>query len=157
VIRGDDELEDSDGALVVLKIVGVMIVFAGAIANAAPCASGVDPVHAYLYPDDDNYAGSGREVAAKPISLSERRQTAAYLLEKAAQCRRLAAEIIGDPTSDALIKLAEEFEAQAAAFKTARTPGGGSKVEPPSGADERKRLWLRLRPYARLTKYRNEE
>jgi hypothetical protein len=146
------ELTPSDGAPVVRKIVGAVIVVAGAIANAAPCAGAVDPVHAYLYPDDDNYAGSGREVGAKPLKLAAHRETAAYLLAKAAQCRRLAAEIPGDPMSDALIKLAEEFEAQAAAFKTTRTPGGdwrSPKVDVP------KPLWLRLKQYVRLTKRRS--
>jgi hypothetical protein len=131
----------------VWKIVVVVIVFVGAIANAAPCASTVDPTHAYLYPDDDNYAGSGREVAAKPLKLAAHRESPAYLLEKAAQCRRLAAEIPGDPMSDALIKLAEEFEAQAATF-TPGTDWPAPKVDAP------KRRWLRLRPYVRLTKHR---
>jgi hypothetical protein len=98
------------------KIVGVATVLAGAIANAAPCASAVDPAHAYLYPDDDNYAGSGREAPAKSLKLAAHRETAACLLEKAAQCRRLAAELLGDPAGEAFIKLAEEFEAQAAAY-----------------------------------------
>ena len=38
-----------------------------------------------------------------------------YFREKAAQCRRLAANIVGDPTAEALLRLAEEFEAKAAA------------------------------------------
>ena len=38
----------------------------------------------------------------------------AYFREKAAQCRRLAANIAGDPTAEALLRLAEEFEAKAA-------------------------------------------
>jgi len=41
-------------------------------------------------------------------------ETAVYLLAKAEQCRRLAANIVGDPLHDVLIKLAEEFEANAA-------------------------------------------
>jgi hypothetical protein len=40
----------------------------------------------------------------------------AYFREKAAQCRRMAQNIIGDPTAEALLRLAEEFEAKAAAF-----------------------------------------
>jgi hypothetical protein len=131
----------------VRKIIRVVIVFAGAIANAAPCAGAVDPVHAYLYPDDDNYAGSGREVAAKPLQLAAHRETAARLLEKAAQCRRLAAELVGDPAGEAFIKLAEEFEARAAASRpdiNGRAPM----------VDESKLLWLRLKPYVRLTKHR---
>jgi len=43
-------------------------------------------------------------------------ETAAYFLEKAAQCRRLAANIVGDCSHHGLIKLAEEFEAKAAAY-----------------------------------------
>jgi hypothetical protein len=39
-----------------------------------------------------------------------------YFHEKAAQCRRLAANIVGDPTAEALLRLAEEFEAKAAAY-----------------------------------------
>ena len=39
----------------------------------------------------------------------------AYFREKAAQCRRLAANIPGDPTAEALLRLGEEFEARAAA------------------------------------------
>jgi len=39
----------------------------------------------------------------------------AYFREKAAQCRRLAANIAGDPTAEALLRLAEEFDAKAAA------------------------------------------
>jgi hypothetical protein len=38
-----------------------------------------------------------------------------YFRKKAAQCRRLAANIVGDPTAEALLRLAEEFEAKAAA------------------------------------------
>jgi hypothetical protein len=100
----------------VLKILGVAIVFAGALANATPPPGFVDPFHEYLYPDDENYAGSGREASAKPIKLPARRESADFLREKAARCRRLAAEIPGDPAGDALIKLAEEFEAQAVAY-----------------------------------------
>jgi hypothetical protein len=40
-------------------------------------------------------------------------ETVAYLLEKAAQCRRLAAAIPGDNTAEALIELAKEYEAKA--------------------------------------------
>jgi hypothetical protein len=42
-------------------------------------------------------------------------EDAAYFLEKAAQCRRLAASITDDAARDALTKLAEEFDAKAAA------------------------------------------
>jgi hypothetical protein len=41
---------------------------------------------------------------------------AKYFRDKAAQCRRLAANIVGDPTAEALLRLAEEFEAKAAAY-----------------------------------------
>ena len=51
----------------------VAMVFAGAVANAAPPAGAVNPVHAYLFPDDDNYAGSGREVKARALKLPARR------------------------------------------------------------------------------------
>jgi hypothetical protein len=44
----------------------------------------------------------------------------AYFREKAAQCRRLAANIVGDPTAEALLRLAKEFEAKAAASDRAR-------------------------------------
>jgi hypothetical protein len=40
-----------------------------------------------------------------------------YLREKAAQCRRLAENIVGDPTSEALLRLAEELEAKAAEYR----------------------------------------
>jgi hypothetical protein len=40
----------------------------------------------------------------------------AYFREKAAQCRRMAENIIGDPTADALLRLAEEFDAKAAFY-----------------------------------------
>ena len=48
-------------------------------------------------------------------------ETAEYFLEKAAQCRRLAASISDDKATEALLKLAEEFEAKAAAY-VARGP-----------------------------------
>jgi hypothetical protein len=51
----------------------VAMVFAGALANAAPPASAVNPDHAYLFPDDDNYAGSGREAKASALKLPARR------------------------------------------------------------------------------------
>jgi hypothetical protein len=40
------------------------MVFAGALANAAPPAGTINPSRAYLFPNDDNYSGSGREIAA---------------------------------------------------------------------------------------------
>jgi hypothetical protein len=61
-------------------------------------------------------------------------ETAAYFLEKAAQCRRLAANIVGDRSHDGLIKLAEEFEAKAAAYtareRAALAIGVGDDVSP---------------------------
>jgi hypothetical protein len=51
----------------------VAMVFAGALANAAPPAGAVNPDRAYLFPDDDNYAGSGREVKAQALKLPARR------------------------------------------------------------------------------------
>lgn len=51
----------------------VAMVFAGALANAAPPAGAVNPDHAFLFPDDDNYAGSGREVKASALKLPARR------------------------------------------------------------------------------------
>jgi hypothetical protein len=45
-------------------------------------------------------------------------QLKSYFLEKAAQCRRLAAELVGDPAGAALIKIAEEFERRAASYLT---------------------------------------
>ena len=54
-------------------------------------------------------------------------------LEKAAQCRRLAANIVGDPAAEALLRLAEEFEAKAAygaREKAAHAIGGGDGVFP---------------------------
>ena len=53
--------------------------------------------------------------------LPARRETAACLLEKAAQCRRLATELVGDLTGDALIKLAEKFERRGALYLTEST------------------------------------
>ena len=49
------------------------MVFAGALANAAPPAGAVNPDRAYLFPDDDNYAGSGREVKTEALKLPARR------------------------------------------------------------------------------------
>ncbi len=45
-------------------------------------------------------------------------EAAAYFLRKAAQCRRLAADITtrDDPAPRALLRLAEEFEAKAAEY-----------------------------------------
>jgi hypothetical protein len=51
----------------------VTMVFVGALANAAPPAGAVRPDQAYLFPDDDNYAGSGREVKAAALKLPARR------------------------------------------------------------------------------------
>ena len=38
-----------------------------------------------------------------------------YFREKATQCRRLAKNIVGDPIAEALLRLAEEFDAKTAA------------------------------------------
>lgn len=61
-------------------------------------------------------------------------ESAAYFLEKAAQCRRLAANIVGDSAHDGLIKLAEEFEAKAAAYtareRAAHAIGIGNEMAP---------------------------
>jgi hypothetical protein len=51
----------------------VAMVFVGALANAAPPAGAVNPDHAFLFPDDDNYAGSGREAKAAALKLPARR------------------------------------------------------------------------------------
>jgi len=40
-----------------------------------------------------------------------------YFHEKAAQCRRLAANLSGDLTARALLKLADEFEVKAALYE----------------------------------------
>jgi hypothetical protein len=60
-------------------------------------------------------------------------EKAKYFLEKAAQCRRLAASIADDKASEALLKLAEEFEARAAA--------SGAPLQPrnPKGRKNKKR------------------
>jgi hypothetical protein len=42
-------------------------------------------------------------------------QSRCFFLKKAAQCRRLAAELVGDPTGDALIKIAERRISRASA------------------------------------------
>jgi hypothetical protein len=53
----------------------------------------------------------------RPLSRSESEwladhvENAEYFLEKAAQCRRLAASIADDKAIEALLKLAEELEA----------------------------------------------
>ena len=68
-----------------------------------------------------------------------------YFREKAAQCRRLAENILGDPTAEALIRLAEEFEAKAAAEaareRAALATGVGDGAGPtkPSKARRRKK------------------
>jgi hypothetical protein len=49
-------------------------------------------------------------------------ENAKYFLEKAAQCRRLAASIADDKASGALLTLAEEFEARAAAYGATLQP-----------------------------------
>lgn len=52
----------------------------------------------------------------------------AYFREKAAQCRRLAGYILGDPAAEALLRLADEFEAKAELYeaqkRAARAIGG---------------------------------
>ena len=67
----------------------------------------------------------------------------AYFREKAAQCRRLAESIVGDPTSNALLRLAEEFEAKAAACdarqRTALAIGVGDGVAPVKPTQARRR------------------
>ena len=65
-----------------------------------------------------------------------------YFREKAAHCRRLAAGIVDDRVSDALIKLAEEFEAKAGACIAQESGArgvGAVPVKPPerSEPDER--------------------
>jgi hypothetical protein len=61
-------------------------------------------------------------------------ENAEYFLEKAAQCRRLAASIDDEKASEALLKLAEEFEAKAAAYvareRAAHAIGLGDDVMP---------------------------
>jgi hypothetical protein len=54
-----------------------------------------------------------------------------YFRKKAAQCRRLAANIVGDPTAEALLRLAEEFEA-----KAARRSHASAMVSPTRSASE---------------------
>jgi hypothetical protein len=57
----------------------------------------------------------------------------AYFREKAGQCRRLAGNIVGDPTADALLMLAEEFDAKAALYeaqKRAALAIGGTSPNP---------------------------
>jgi hypothetical protein len=44
----------------------------------------------------------------------------AYFREKAAQCRRLAGYILGDPAAEALLRLADEFDAKAALYEAQR-------------------------------------
>ena len=69
----------------------------------------------------------------------------AYFREKAAQYRRLAENIIGDPTAEALLRLAEEFDAKAAACdarqRAALAIGVGDGVAPvkPTRARRRKK------------------
>jgi hypothetical protein len=58
-----------------------------------------------------DYAGRGSERDHQCMSLI------AYFREKAAHCRRLAENIAGDPTGEALLRLAEEFEAKAASYE----------------------------------------
>jgi hypothetical protein len=61
-------------------------------------------------------------------------ESAQYSLEKAAQCRRLAASIGDDKATHALLKLAEEFEAKAGAYvareRAAHAIGLGDDVMP---------------------------
>jgi hypothetical protein len=55
----------------------------------------------------------------------------AYFREKAAQCRRLDGYIIGDPAAEALLRLADEFDAKAALYeaqkRAARAIGGAGQ------------------------------
>jgi hypothetical protein len=61
-------------------------------------------------------------------------ETAAYFLEKAAQCRRLADSLTDERAVDALLKLADEFEAKASAYvarkRAAHAIGLGDNVVP---------------------------
>jgi hypothetical protein len=75
-------------------------------------------------------AGNGQLMVTQMSETEERRECIAELrqiaeqaadAEKAAQCRRLAENILGDPAAEALIRLAEEFEAKAAACDRARS------------------------------------
>ncbi len=56
-----------------------------------------------------------------PVSLAgaiiHRMSLIAYFREKAAQCRRLAGYILGDPAGEALLRLADEFDAKAALYE----------------------------------------
>lgn len=60
-----------------------------------------------------------------------------YFRKKAAHCRRLAANIVGDPTAEALLRLAEEFEAKAAAYD-ARKPAVAKGVSKRASGKSRK-------------------
>ena len=66
-----------------------------------------------------------------------------YFRDKAAQCRRLAANIVGDPTAEALLRLADEFEAKAAAQvaheRAAIANGGGKRASIRSRKPRRKK------------------
>ena len=72
----------------------------------------------------------------KPTRRHADMETAAYFLEKAAQCRRLADSITrwDDPTKAALSALADEFEANAKAIlareAAARQIGLGDDIAP---------------------------
>jgi hypothetical protein len=72
-------------------------------------------------------------------------ETAAYLLAKAAQCRRLAANIAGDPLHDVLIKLAQEFEANAATCIAREKAGRASAVGEDARVVERYHVCFRNR------------
>lgn len=70
------------------------------------------------------------------LTARRRMENAAYFIEKAAQCRRLADLIVNqdDPAVQALRVLAEEFEAKATAYvareKAAQAIGLGDDVAP---------------------------
>jgi hypothetical protein len=57
-----------------------------------------------------------------------------YLREKAAHCRRLAENIVGDPTAEALLRLADELESKAAEY-----PAGERRAEPAKPRKARRR------------------
>ena len=66
-----------------------------------------------------------------------------YFREKAAQCRRLAENIVGDPTAEALLRLAVEFDAKAVACdarqRTALAIGVGDGVASVKSTQARRR------------------
>lgn len=63
----------------------------------------------------------------------------AYFREKAAQCRRLAGNILGDPACEALLRLADEFDAKAAMYEAQRRAARAIGGARPSSKDTPKR------------------